>query len=655
MHRLAGLSFILAVLATATFGAPASPAAAADPGPPAPDALVANDGQVVPLGDVLPDARPEAMAAAESVFGADGRTQVSTPSAWPNSAIGQISYSRGGFTERCTGVLIDRNTVLTAGSCVKAGGSGPDTGWSNDLTFAPGLQGVVAPYGVCGQRQLLTTSAWANSADENQNWGLVQLNCSAGNAAGWMGLRAESVDSNLLDQPITVRGYPGDRPFGTMWTMDDQVRAVTTDLLYTQADLEREQLGAPAYQASGCSGPCALAVIGQGAHGSTAPHSTNNHGVRITAARANDIAAAAAANNGAVASNDDFAASTPLSGQEGTVAFDTTGASRQIGEPRHATQAGLASLWYRWTAPTTGYVTFDPAGTPFATVLAAYTGSSLTSLTERGSNHITLDLFAEDLGFPVTADTTYRIAIDGQDAAAGAGTLSWHMDTVTEPDTTGPTITIGSPVNGAVHERGSAVLADFTCSDPSGVTACTGFVADGARINTTTLGRRTFTVDATDARGNTSRLTARYTVVRHRVDAHVRRGTERRFVGDDVVNTNGQGQSRSTGVARSTAATFYVRLQNDGTTIDGVTVRGQGSSRNFTVRYFAGDADVTARVQEGTYRVSGMDPGATAPLRVVLRAKATSPRNATVTSTITVSSVGRPAATDVVKVTATRV
>ena len=572
-------------------------------------------------------------AAAESVIGADGRTQVSSPSSWPNSAIGQVSFIASLFGFTCTGVLIDRNTVLTAGSCLKHGGSGPDQGWYEDVTFAP-TTGNVVPHGWCRATQTLSTAAWANSADENHNWGLIQLNCNVGNAAGWMGYRAESVDGNLLDQPVTVRGYPSgsDRPLGSMWSMDDRIRALAANLVFTQADASEGQQGAPIYQASGCNGACVLGVLGHFAHGSTPPHSTDNHGIRITAARANDIAAGAAANNGPVAGNDDFTTPTLLSGQEGAVSFDSIGASRQRDEPRHARGIGVASLWYRWTAPATGYVIFD-TGSSFAALLGAYTGSSLTNLTERGSNHYFFDYWSTGAGFPVTAGTTYRIAVDGQEGHAGPGTLSWYMDvenptiTLTTPppgatyaqgqvvnadyacedsggselrsctgtvadgspintsapgtrifsvtatdnagnqhqvtrgysvtaaavDETGPEIHIDTPGTGAVYERGQVVLADFRCEDPSGVATCTGTVPDGARIDTQALGRRTFTVDATDSLGNPARLVRSYTVVRHRADGHVRRSTEPAFGGDNVVNTTERtraGRPASAGRAR---------------------------------------------------------------------------------------------------------
>jgi hypothetical protein len=249
---------------------------------------------------------------------------------------------------------------------------------------------------------------------------------------------------------------------------------------------------------------------------------------------------------------------------------------------------------------------------------------------------------------------SHTFTVNATDNAGNTHSVS-RTYTVVADDTAGPAITVSSPVDGSVIERGAVVLADYACSDPSTVTSCTGTVADGARINTTTLGLRTFTVSATDGRGNTSQQVVSYRVVRHRADAHVRRSNDRTFVGDNIVNTTGQGQTRAKGIARGSSATFYVRVQNDGSVADTFTVRGQGTNRNFTVRYYQGQTDVTARLQAGTYQTASLNPGATAALRVVITAKATAVRNAVVTSTVTVTSQGRPAAVDVVKMAANRV
>ncbi|MGE4426196.1 MAG: FG-GAP repeat domain-containing protein [Solirubrobacteraceae bacterium] len=83
-------------------------------------------------------------------------------------------------------------------------------------------------------------------------------------------------------------------------------------------------------------------------------------------------------------------------------------------------------------------------------------------------------------------------------------------------DTTDPTVTLTTPVDGATYDRGSTVNADFACADGtrgSGIDTCVGTVADGDPIDTATLGPKSFQVTATDHAGNTASKTVSYTVV----------------------------------------------------------------------------------------------------------------------------------------------
>lgn len=87
--------------------------------------------------------------------------------------------------------------------------------------------------------------------------------------------------------------------------------------------------------------------------------------------------------------------------------------------------------------------------------------------------------------------------------------------TLISNDVNAPKITIASPVADQSIVQGTTVLADFTCDDGTGVgvASCVGTVADGAAINTSTLGAKTFTVTATDNEGKVGSLTVNYTVV----------------------------------------------------------------------------------------------------------------------------------------------
>ncbi|HMM48863.1 MAG TPA: RCC1 domain-containing protein [Miltoncostaeaceae bacterium] len=77
------------------------------------------------------------------------------------------------------------------------------------------------------------------------------------------------------------------------------------------------------------------------------------------------------------------------------------------------------------------------------------------------------------------------------------------------PDLVGPVIEIGRPADGEVFALGAVVDSAFTCTDPgSGVAACDG----PARVDTSSAGEHTFTVNAVDPLGNRSSRSVRYTV-----------------------------------------------------------------------------------------------------------------------------------------------
>ena len=124
--------------------------------------------------------------------------------------------------------------------------------------------------------------------------------------------------------------------------------------------------------------------------------------------------------------NDNFLAGTNLTGASGTINGTTVGATKEVGEPNHAGSPGGRSIWFKWTAPTTGTKTFDTMGSGYDTTLGVYTGTAVNALTLVANND---DISARDLDsrvtFPVTAGVTYRIAVDGYGGASGTVKLNW--------------------------------------------------------------------------------------------------------------------------------------------------------------------------------------------------------------------------------------
>jgi hypothetical protein len=155
------------------------------------------------------------------------------------------------------------------------------------------------------------------------------------------------------------------------------------------------------------------------------------HSWLVTSAPANDLVASAAV----------------LSGPTGSLTASSATATLEQSEPVHARNIGGASLWYRLPPSVAGPVELSTDGSSFDTLLAVYSGSA-ASLTPVAAND---DAAPRDhtsrLRFDATAGTTYFVAVDGFDGAAGSFRLTWAAGSAGAPDTTPAT----NPVLSSAH------------------------------------------------------------------------------------------------------------------------------------------------------------------------------------------------------------
>jgi len=129
----------------------------------------------------------------------------------------------------------------------------------------------------------------------------------------------------------------------------------------------------------------------------------------------------------ALPANDNFSAAQTISGGQGTTNGTNIRATKETGEPNHAGNAGGASVWYNWTAPANGSVTIDTVGSTFDTLLAVYTGSSVSALTAVASDNGSAGNGASRVVFSATSGTIYRIAVDGFGGSMGNLVLDWNQ------------------------------------------------------------------------------------------------------------------------------------------------------------------------------------------------------------------------------------
>ena len=134
--------------------------------------------------------------------------------------------------------------------------------------------------------------------------------------------------------------------------------------------------------------------------------------------------------------SDMFASCTYLGGPAGSQSDSNQNATKEPGEPNHAGNPGGHSLWYCWTAPTNLPVSFSTAGSTFDTLLAVYTGSTVSTLTLVASND---DIAGatnrlSSLTFTPVTGTTYHVAVDGYGGASGIVVLNWNQTGSALPD-----------------------------------------------------------------------------------------------------------------------------------------------------------------------------------------------------------------------------
>ncbi len=139
----------------------------------------------------------------------------------------------------------------------------------------------------------------------------------------------------------------------------------------------------------------------------------------------------------AVPENDAFSDAIFISGSTGRVTGTNVDASGEVGEEEHAGEGGNRSVWWSWTAPEDGPVSFFTNESDFDTVLAVYRGNSLFTLAEVASNDDASDgVLTSAVSFEAFSGVVYHIAVDGYDGDTGNIVLTWSSETPSNDDFT---------------------------------------------------------------------------------------------------------------------------------------------------------------------------------------------------------------------------
>lgn len=135
---------------------------------------------------------------------------------YPTSVIGKMFFSQGGGSYVCSGTVVGRNIVATAGHCVSDGAGN----WSTNILFCPSYNNVT---GVNSSRGCWSWTGYASTPSDyhtasdtdrdyacfvTQSTGTV-VSDNIGDVTGWAGLAYNW--SN--DQMVLATGYPAGSPF----------------------------------------------------------------------------------------------------------------------------------------------------------------------------------------------------------------------------------------------------------------------------------------------------------------------------------------------------------------------------------------------------------------------------------------------------------
>jgi PASTA domain len=157
--------------------------------------------------------------------------------------------------------------------------------------------------------------------------------------------------------------------------------------------------------------------------------------------------------------NDNFADGVGLTGDEGSVDGTTVGATAEPNEPNDP----YSSVWYRWTAPSNGWASFDTCASSDYAGLVAFTGSALATLMPvpvRYDYDYESCEFGSRIYFEAAAGESYKLAVYGYEAVSGF-TLTWNRSAPRPEAVDYPTIT------GAAREGQTLAASEGTWLEPT--------------------------------------------------------------------------------------------------------------------------------------------------------------------------------------------
>ncbi len=158
--------------------------------------------------------------------------------------------------------------------------------------------------------------------------------------------------------------------------------------------------------------------------------------------------------------NDFLAQAIPFNGASGSVSNSTSEATKEVGEPNHAGNAGGKSIWWSFQSSVNGVLTLNTTNSSFDTLLGLYTGANVSNLTTIASDDDAYDGAPGGFSYlsqAIESNQTYYVAVDGYNGASGTARLAYAFTSATVYR-----LTAGSATGGTVAVTSSNGLGGVT-------------------------------------------------------------------------------------------------------------------------------------------------------------------------------------------------
>ena len=180
----------------------------------------------------------------QTIIGDDGREKINNVNTYPYSAVVSLDITRSdGAVTHGTGFMVAPNLVLTAGHNLYD--NGPDnTGWIQSVVVKPGGPG--SSFDSITATDIHSVTGWTEDADWDYDYGVIRLSTDIGDECGTLSISSLN-NSSLLEENVTVVGFPGDISPRGMYSSGGIISALQTRKIYYNADTAAGQSGGPVW------------------------------------------------------------------------------------------------------------------------------------------------------------------------------------------------------------------------------------------------------------------------------------------------------------------------------------------------------------------------------------------------------------------------